>query len=114
MANNGGRRSLLTRVEKLQKLAAESPPSGPVRVHPWMEITDIPKFLVYARIQAQDIAESKPPIGYPVTNAAWEDFIKAFEVLERALNGGDSTPPWAEPDRLTVNNGDTKTGPRLS
>ncbi len=84
---------LLERVDRLLEIAAKSPPKGPIFVCPWLSIIDLPKYLEHARLQLQDLANDKPPIGYPVTNAVWEDFFNTFEKVEAALtNGGvDST-----------------------
>lgn len=79
------KRELLRRVERLkEQLVSLSAPLEPVVIYPWLSIVDIDQFLAVALRQAQDLAESKPLVGFPVTNAPWEDFIKILEIVEDA------------------------------
>lgn len=91
MTSSVKRKELLERVARLESLAAQNPNSAPIDIHPWLKVTDLPRFLNHARIQAESLAEDKPPIGYPVTNAVFEDFLDVLEHLERVLSNGLTT-----------------------
>ena len=86
------KRELLQRVERLkEQVVSLSVPLAPVTIYPWLSIVDLDQFLVAARQQAQDLADSKPLVGFPVTNAPWEDFIKTLEIVEDAVRS--ALPP---------------------
>ncbi|MFH1738469.1 MAG: hypothetical protein ABIH23_05630 [bacterium] len=74
---------LLQEVE--ERLRQRGNVSGPVKLSPWLTVSNLPRFLDTMRNEIGAVESGKGPIGYPITTAVWEDLVKKLEILAQVL-----------------------------
>ncbi|HOE13191.1 MAG TPA: hypothetical protein PLQ35_14915 [bacterium] len=64
--------------------------TGPIKLSPWLTVSNLPRFLENMRNEIQEVEQGKGPIGYPITTAVWEDLVKKLEILRQVLAASPS------------------------
>ncbi len=86
-SDNEGIRKVQNLLEQVdQSLNRRGNLVGPVKLSPWLTVSNLPRFLETMRNEIRAVEEGKGPIGYPVTTAVWEDLVKKLEILAEVLS----------------------------